>query len=90
MLYRDRETSLANANNTIKTQKVKAEIALNELKKEIESKSMKLYEDMKEQMNKCERDLEKSRSLREKQARDFTKQIEEFKHKHQEEVNKQI
>jgi centrosomal protein CEP112 len=65
---------------------VKAEIALNELKKEIESKSTKLYDDMKEQMNKCEHDLEKSRALREKQSRDFAKQIDELRSQHQKEV----
>ena len=35
-------------NNTILQQKIQAEIALNELKKEIETNSNKLYEEMKD------------------------------------------
>jgi hypothetical protein len=38
------------------------------------------------QMNKCETDLEKSRQVREKQAKEFHRQIEELKNEHKKEV----
>jgi len=41
---------LSNANNIIIQQKLQAELALNELKKEIEANSNKLFEEMKEQV----------------------------------------
>jgi hypothetical protein len=41
---------LLNANNKLNQQKHQAEMALNELKKEIESNSTRLYNEMKEQV----------------------------------------
>jgi hypothetical protein len=48
--FREKENSLTNANNIIIQQKLQAELALNELKKEIEANSNKLFEEMKEQV----------------------------------------
>ena len=46
--YRDKESLILNLNNTILQQKIQAEVALNELKKEIEANSNKLYDEMKD------------------------------------------
>jgi hypothetical protein len=50
LLKREKEAALNNANNALKQQKLKAELALNELKKEIENKSNKMYDEMKDQV----------------------------------------
>ena len=52
--WRDKESVILNLNNTILQQKIQAEIALNELKKEIESNSNKLYEEMKDHVSRKE------------------------------------
>ncbi len=49
---------MQNANETIKQQKQQAEKALNELKKQVEYNSNKLYDDMKEQVFDGIRDLD--------------------------------
>lgn len=41
-------------------------------------------------MNKVENDLEKSKSIREKQSKDFTKQVEQLKVEHRKEVSYQF
>jgi hypothetical protein len=50
LFFREKENSLTNSNNIIIQQKLQAELALNELKKEIETNSNKLFEEMKEQV----------------------------------------
>lgn len=65
---------------------MQAEHALNELKIDIERNSNKLYDEMKNQMTKVENDLDKSKSIREKQSKEFNKQIEHLKSEHKKEV----
>ncbi|XP_028406543.1 centrosomal protein of 112 kDa-like [Dendronephthya gigantea] len=53
-----------------------AENTLEELKRKMEETSKKIFDDTKTQMDKVEQDLAKSRTSREKQAKEFTRQIE--------------
>lgn len=48
--FREKEALLKSANIKLIQQKQQAETALNELKKEIESNSTRLYNEMKEQV----------------------------------------
>ncbi|CAF0936063.1 unnamed protein product [Brachionus calyciflorus] len=85
-IIKEKEGHLCNAMNTIKQQKLQAESALNELKKEIEANSTKLYEEMRQQMNKCENDLAKTKSSKEKQSKEYQKQLDEIKKDHKKDI----
>lgn len=84
---KEKDAQLANAMNTIKQQKVQAETALNELKRDIEANSNRLYEEMREQMAKCESDLAKSKLSKDKQTKEFNKQMDELKNEHRKQMD---
>lgn len=64
-----------------------AEKALGDFKRQMELTSKKLFDDTKIQMDKVERDLEKSKESREKQAKEFTRQIENERIRHEKQVS---
>ncbi|GAA6091788.1 centrosomal protein of 112 kDa-like [Tachysurus ichikawai] len=64
-----------------------AESALESFKKQVELSSEKAYADMKQQMEKVEADLTRSKSLREKQTKEFGHQLEELQQKYEQQVS---
>ncbi|XP_013402833.1 centrosomal protein of 112 kDa [Lingula anatina] len=63
-----------------------SEQALTEFKSQVEKNSGRMYDEMKQQMEKVAADLSRSKQLREKQAQEFQKQIEDLKKVHEQEL----
>ncbi|XP_077110793.1 centrosomal protein of 112 kDa isoform X3 [Ranitomeya variabilis] len=74
-LLRDREEQLG---RVTEMQRLQAE-ATDEFKHQVERNTEKVYGEMKEQMEKVEVDLKRSKSLREKQSQEFSRQLQEVK-----------
>ncbi|XP_073525200.1 centrosomal protein of 112 kDa-like, partial [Phyllobates terribilis] len=72
---REREEQLS---RVTEVQRLQAE-ATDEFKRQVERNTEKAYGEMKEQMGKVEADLNRSRSLREKQSEEFSRQLQEVK-----------
>ena len=64
----------------------KADQVLADFKAQMERSTNKMYEDMKKQMEHVEGDLARSKQLREKQAKEFQRQIEDERQKHEQKV----
>ncbi|KAM7386838.1 hypothetical protein PAMA_009460 [Pampus argenteus] len=73
---REMESQLDRARESQRQQIQQADMALEQFKKQVELSSEKTYADMKHQMEKVEEDLIKSKSLREKQAKEFSQQLQ--------------
>ena len=67
-------------------QAVQSERALETFKAEVQRSSTRVYDDMKRQMEKIEADLDRSKQMREKQAKEFERMLSEERRKHQLEV----
>ena len=52
----------------------------------MEKNQTRMFEDMKQQMTRVESDLNKSKQAREKQSKEFSKQMDEEKNRHDREV----
>uniref|UniRef100_A0AAR2KU02 DUF4485 domain-containing protein n=1 Tax=Pygocentrus nattereri TaxID=42514 RepID=A0AAR2KU02_PYGNA len=83
---RDKEEQLSRLRESQRQQAQQAEHALESFKKQVELSSEKAYADMKQQMEKVEADLSRSKSLREKQAKEFGYQLEELKQKYEQQI----
>ncbi|XP_073435841.1 centrosomal protein of 112 kDa isoform X1 [Dendrobates tinctorius] len=77
-LLQDREEQLS---RLTEMQRLQAE-ATDEFKRQVERNTEKAYGEMKEQMEKVEVDLNRSKSLREKQSQEFNRQLQEVKERY--------
>ncbi|XP_039181446.1 centrosomal protein of 112 kDa isoform X4 [Crotalus tigris] len=85
-LLREREEHLTQVMEAQRLQAQQADAALEEFKRQVELNSEKVYAEMKEQMEKVEADLGKSKSFREKQSKEFSWQLEELKQKYEQQI----
>ncbi|XP_040187385.1 centrosomal protein of 112 kDa [Rana temporaria] len=85
-LLREKEEQLARMAETQATQAQQADAALQELKHQVELNTEKVYAEMKDQMGKVEMDLSRSKSLREKQNKEFIRQLEEVKQRYEQQI----
>ncbi|XP_077980412.1 centrosomal protein of 112 kDa-like [Glandiceps talaboti] len=83
---REKNETIERLTETSKIQAQQSEMALEDFKRQVESNSGKMFDEMKHQMARVESDLTKSKTLREKQAKEFAKQMEEQTHRHDQEV----
>uniref|UniRef100_A0A6Q2YQB9 DUF4485 domain-containing protein n=1 Tax=Esox lucius TaxID=8010 RepID=A0A6Q2YQB9_ESOLU len=86
---REKEEQLVCLRESQRQQAQQAENALEQFKKQVEISSEKTYADMKLQMEKVEEDLSRSKSFREKQALEFSFQLEELKQRYEQQMCEQ-
>lgn len=80
---REKSNQLERSSELQRQQAEEAERALGDFRKQLEDNANKMFEDTKVQMDKVEQDLEKSKVAREKQAKEFTRQIENERIRHE-------
>uniref|UniRef100_A0A3Q2EFW2 Centrosomal protein 112 n=1 Tax=Cyprinodon variegatus TaxID=28743 RepID=A0A3Q2EFW2_CYPVA len=80
------ESQLDRARQSQRQQIQQADLALEQFKKQVELSSEKAYADMKLQMEKVEEDLIRSKTLREKQAKEFSQQLDALRQKYEQQV----
>nr|XP_015211697.1 PREDICTED: centrosomal protein of 112 kDa isoform X3 [Lepisosteus oculatus] len=83
---REKEEQLGRLAGQQKLQAQQAEQALEQFRRQVELSSEKAYSDMKQQMEKVEADLARSKCLREKQSKEFTWQLEELKQRYEQQI----
>ncbi|MCJ8739444.1 hypothetical protein PDJAM_G00047320, partial [Pangasius djambal] len=83
---REKEDHMNRLRESQRQQAQQAESALESFKKQVELSSEKAYADMKQQMEKVEADLSRSKSLREKQTKEFGHQLEELQQKYEQQI----
>ena len=79
---RENEDDLSRVLENQKHKSIQLEQSLDDFKCQVERDSAKMYSSMKSQMEKLEQDLHRSRQLREKQAKDAQRSLEEEKHRY--------
>ncbi|XP_078385152.1 centrosomal protein of 112 kDa isoform X2 [Cetorhinus maximus] len=84
--FREKEDELTRVTEMQKLQAQKADAALEEFKRQVELNSEKVYSEMKQQMEKVEADLSRSKSVREKQSKEFSWQLEELKQRYEQQI----
>uniref|UniRef100_A0A673UNJ5 Centrosomal protein 112 n=2 Tax=Suricata suricatta TaxID=37032 RepID=A0A673UNJ5_SURSU len=83
---KEKEEQLTRVTEVQRLQAQQADAALEEFKRQVELNSEKVYAEMKEQMEKVEADLTRSKSLREKQSKEFSWQLEEVKQRYEQQI----
>ncbi|XP_006886463.1 PREDICTED: centrosomal protein of 112 kDa [Elephantulus edwardii] len=83
---KEKEEQLARVTEVQRLQAQQADAALEEFKRQVELNSEKVYAEMKEQMEKVEADLSRSKSLREKQSKDFLWQLDDVKKRYEQQI----
>ncbi|XP_008589490.1 PREDICTED: centrosomal protein of 112 kDa-like [Galeopterus variegatus] len=83
---KEKEEQLTRVTEVQKLQAQQADAALEEFKRQVELNSEKVYAEMKEQMEKVEADLTRSKSLREKQSKEFLWQLEDVRQRYEQQV----
>ncbi|XP_027626957.1 centrosomal protein of 112 kDa isoform X1 [Tupaia chinensis] len=83
---KEKEEQLTRVTEVQRLQAQQADAALEEFKRQVELNSEKVYAEMKEQMEKVEADLTRSKSLREKQSKDFLWQLEDVKQRYEKQI----
>ncbi|XP_022445546.1 centrosomal protein of 112 kDa isoform X6 [Delphinapterus leucas] len=83
---KEKEEQLTRVTEVQRLQAQQADAALEEFKRQVELNSEKIYAEMKEQMGKVEADLTRSKSLREKQSKEFLWQLEDVKQRYEQQV----
>jgi len=83
---REREEQIQKLSDVQKQQAQQAEHALEDFKSQVERNSGRMFDEMKAQMEKVEEDLARSKNLREKQAKEFSRQLDDCKIKHEKEI----
>ncbi|XP_017306633.1 centrosomal protein of 112 kDa isoform X5 [Ictalurus punctatus] len=83
---REKEDHMSRLRESQRQQAQQAESSLESFKKQVELSSEKAYTDMKQQMEKVEADLSRSKSLREKQTKEFGHQLEELQQKYEQQI----
>ncbi|KAK2833497.1 hypothetical protein Q5P01_017386 [Channa striata] len=86
---RELESQLDRARESHRQQIQQADTVLEQFKKQVELSSEKVYADMKVQMEKVEEDLIRSKSLREKQAKDFSQHLDALRQKYEQQMAEQ-
>ncbi|XP_060108315.1 centrosomal protein of 112 kDa [Heteronotia binoei] len=85
-ILKEKEEQLTRVMEVQRLQAQQADAALEEFKRQVELNSEKVYTEMKEQMGKVEADLSRSKSLREKQSKEFSCQLEELKQRYEQQI----
>nr|XP_060619050.1 centrosomal protein of 112 kDa isoform X3 [Anolis sagrei ordinatus] len=85
-ILREKEEQLTEVMEVQSRQAQQADAALEEFKRQVELNSEKVYAEMKEQMERVEADLSRSKSLREKQSKEFSWQLEELKQRYEQQI----
>ncbi|XP_076842986.1 centrosomal protein of 112 kDa isoform X2 [Brachyhypopomus gauderio] len=85
-VIREREEQLSGLRESQRLQVLQAESALDSFKKQLEISSEKAYGDLKQQMEKVEADLSRSKVLREKQTKEFGHQLEELQQRYEQQI----
>uniref|UniRef100_A0A8C5R7N9 Centrosomal protein 112 n=1 Tax=Leptobrachium leishanense TaxID=445787 RepID=A0A8C5R7N9_9ANUR len=85
-VLKEKEEQLARVVEMQRVQAQQADAALEEFKRQVELNTEKVYSEMRQQMEKVEADLSRSKSLREKQSKEFTRQIEELKQRYEQQI----
>lgn len=85
-LVKEREDQIQKLSEAQKQQAQHAEHALEDFKSQVERNSGRMFDEMKAQMEKVEEDLARSKNLREKQAKEFSRQLDDLKIKHEKEI----
>ncbi|XP_078313646.1 centrosomal protein of 112 kDa-like isoform X6 [Crassostrea virginica] len=80
---RDKEDEVKRLQEVNKNQLMQSEKSLEEFKLQVEKNQTRMYDEMKQQMERVETDLNKSKQAREKQSREFSKQIDEERNQHE-------
>ncbi|XP_077636548.1 centrosomal protein of 112 kDa isoform X2 [Crocuta crocuta] len=83
---KEKEEQLTRVTEVQRLQAQQADAALEEFKRQVELNSEKVYAEMKEQMEKVETDLTRSKSLREKQSKEFSWQLEEVRQRYEQQI----
>ncbi|XP_038613294.1 centrosomal protein of 112 kDa isoform X3 [Tachyglossus aculeatus] len=83
---KEKEEQLTRVTEIQKLQAQQADSALEEFKRHVELNSEKVYAEMKQQMHKVETDLNRSKSLREKQSKEFLWQLEEVRQRYEQQI----
>ncbi|KAM5273364.1 centrosomal protein of 112 kDa [Ctenodactylus gundi] len=83
---KEKEEQLIRVTEVQRLQAQQADAALEEFKRQVEVNSEKVYAEMKEQMEKVEADLTRSKSLREKQSKEFLWQLEDIKQRYEQQI----
>lgn len=83
---KEKEEQLTRVTEVQRLQAQQADAALEEIKRQVELNSEKIYAEMKEQKEKVEADLSRSKSLREKQSKEFTWQLDELKQRYEQQI----
>uniref|UniRef100_A0A8I5Y9N9 Centrosomal protein 112 n=1 Tax=Rattus norvegicus TaxID=10116 RepID=A0A8I5Y9N9_RAT len=83
---KEKEEQLGRVTEVQRLQAQQADAALEEFKRQVEVTSEKVYSDMKEQMEKVEADLSRSKSLREKQSKEFLWQLEDARQRYEQQI----
>lgn len=83
---KEREEQIQKLSDVQKQQAQQAEHALEDFKSQVERNSGRMFDEMKAQMEKVEEDLARSKNLREKQAKEFSRQLDDCKIKHEKEI----
>lgn len=83
---KEREEQIQKLSEVQKQQAQQAEHALEDFKSQVERNSGRMFDEMKAQMEKVEEDLARSKNLREKQAKEFSRQLDDLKIKHEKEI----
>ncbi|XP_053938908.1 centrosomal protein of 112 kDa isoform X2 [Cuculus canorus] len=83
---KEKEEQLTRVTEVQRLQAQQADAALEEFKRQVELNSEKVYAEMKQQMEKVEADLSRSKSLREKQSKEFSWQLEDLKQRYEQQI----
>ncbi|XP_025135113.3 centrosomal protein of 112 kDa isoform X5 [Bubalus bubalis] len=83
---KEKEERLTRVSEGQRLQVQQADAALEEFKRQVELNSEKVYAEMKEQMEKVEADLTRSKSLREKQSKEFLWQLDDVKQRYEQQI----
>ncbi|RXM36796.1 Centrosomal protein of 112 kDa [Acipenser ruthenus] len=85
-VVREKEEQLVRLTELQKIQAQQAEGALEQFKRQVALNSEKVYSEMKQQMEKVEADLSRSKSLHEKQSEEFSWQLQELKQRYEQQI----
>ncbi|NWU48779.1 CE112 protein, partial [Dromas ardeola] len=83
---KEKEEQLTRVTEVQRLQAQQADAALEEFKRQVELNSEKVYAEMKQQMEKVEADLSRSKLLREKQSKEFSWQLEELQQRYEQQI----
>ncbi|XP_029014904.1 centrosomal protein of 112 kDa isoform X2 [Betta splendens] len=86
---REMQSQLDRARESQRQTVQQTDMALEQFKKQVELTSEKAYADMKLQMEKVEEDLILTKSLREKQSKDFSQQLDALRQKYEQQMAEQ-